>query len=109
MKIYHKYSLLLFLLSLLNIASGQKSVIRFKHYTTDEGLSQNMVDCILKDSRGFMWFGTWNGLNRFDGYSFTVFKQNSQDANSISNNFIYALCEDKYGNLIIYGWAPTTA
>lgn len=78
---------------------AQKSVIRFKHYTTDEGLSQNMVDCILKDSRGFMWFGTWNGLNRFDGYTFTVYKQNSQDANSLSNNFIYALCEDKFGNI----------
>jgi ligand-binding sensor domain-containing protein/signal transduction histidine kinase/DNA-binding response OmpR family regulator len=97
MKIY----LLLFILALSNIALGQKSVIRFKHYSTDEGLSQNMVDCILKDSRGFMWFGTWNGLNRFDGYSFTIFKQNIQDVNSLSNNFIYALCEDKFGNIWI--------
>jgi signal transduction histidine kinase/ligand-binding sensor domain-containing protein/DNA-binding response OmpR family regulator len=50
-----------------------------------------------------MWFGTWNGLNRFDGYSFIVYKQNSQEVNSLSNNFIYALCEDKFGNI----WAGT--
>ncbi len=95
-----RYILLLFIFFCTAFSLfAQKSVIRFKHYTTDEGLSQNMVDCILKDSRGFMWFGTWNGLNRFDGYTFTVFKQNSQDANSLSNNFIYAICEDKFGNI----------
>lgn len=100
MKVYLKYSIFLLLfMSIAAVLTGQKSVIRFKHYTTDEGLSQNMIDCILKDSHGFMWFGTWNGLNRFDGYSFTVFKQNSKDESSISNNFIYALCEDKFGNI----------
>lgn len=46
-----------------------------------------------------MRFGTWNGLNRFDGYTFSVFKQNTQNSQSISNNFIDALCEDKFGNI----------
>lgn len=101
MKVYMRHILLLFFLLSPTYLFAQKSVIRFKHYTTDEGLSQNMVDCILKDSRGFMWFGTWNGLNKFDGYTFTVYKQNSQDANTLSNNFIHALCEDKYGNIWI--------
>ncbi|MBN2213794.1 MAG: response regulator [Bacteroidales bacterium] len=82
-------------------ANAQKSVLRFQHYTADHGLSQNMVDCILKDSKGFMWFGTWNGLNRFDGYTFTVFKQNPDGAKSLSYNFIYSICEDKSGNLWI--------
>ncbi len=73
---------------------------RIRHYTTLEDLSQNTVDCILRDSRGFMWFGTWNGLNRFDGYHFAIYKADNQ-AGSISNNFIYSLSEDIYGNLWI--------
>jgi signal transduction histidine kinase/ligand-binding sensor domain-containing protein/CheY-like chemotaxis protein len=80
---------------------AQKSVVRFRHYTINQGLSQNMVDCILKDKKGFMWFGTWNGLDRFDGYTFTEFKHDPHDRNSISNNFIYSACEDHFGNLWI--------
>lgn len=100
MKVHIAHWLLItFIITGFETILAQKSVIRFKHYTTDEGLSQNMVDCILKDSKGFMWFGTWNGLNRFDGYNFTVYKQNADDANGLSDNFIYALCEDKYGNI----------
>src|SRR3972149_2121136 len=68
----------------------------FEHLTMNEGLSQNMVDCMLKDKKGFLWFGTWNGLNRFDGYNFTVYKEDPDDSKSISNNFIYSLCEDKF-------------
>ncbi len=75
---------------------AQDKSIRFQHITTENGLPQNMVDCILQDSKGFMWFGTWNGLCRFDGYSFKTFRSQDQ---TISNNFIYALCEDFNGNL----------
>ncbi len=80
---------------------SQPDNIRFQHYTADQGLSQNMVDCMLKDSKGFMWFGTWNGLDRFDGYTFTVYKQDANHNNSISNNFIYSMCEDLYKNIWI--------
>ena len=73
---------------------------RIEYITTENGLSQNMVDCILHDSRGFMWFGTWNGLNRYDGYNFVVYKK-EDDRNSISSNFIHSICEDKQGNLWI--------
>lgn len=83
----------------LQIASGQKPNFRFHYYTADEGLSQNYIDCILKDSRDYMWFGTRNGLNRFDAYNFTVFKKDPANENTISNNFVQALCEDKYGNI----------
>lgn len=86
-------------------SEGQKGAIRFQHYTTDEGLSQNMIDCILKDSKGYMWFGTWNGLNRFDGYSFVVYRQNHKNRDGIINNFIYALAEDRFGNI----WVGTGA
>ena len=83
------------------LVHAQKSVLRFQHYTADQGLSQNMVDCILEDSKGFMWFGTWNGLNRFDGYTFTIFKQNPDNRNSLSNNFIYSMSQDRFKNLWI--------
>ncbi|MBN2164996.1 MAG: response regulator [Marinilabiliaceae bacterium] len=73
----------------------------FQYYTTDNGLSHNMVDCLLKDSRGFLWVGTWEGLNRFDGYSFKTFYYEKNSENSINGNFIYALCEDEYGNIWI--------
>ena len=81
---------------------GQEINLRIQHITSDQGLSQNTVDCILQDSRGFMWFGTWNGLNRFDGYNFIVYKSDIQGKN-LSNNFVYSICEDKNGNI----WAGT--
>ena len=55
-------------------AISQKQNIRFEHLGTDQGLSQSNVICIFQDSRGFMWFGTRDGLNKYDGYKFTVYK-----------------------------------
>lgn len=89
--------LLALLLSSSNIPAQN---LRFEHITSDNGLSQNTVMCILQDSRGFMWFGTWNGLNRFDGYSFKTFKSSAQNS-ALSNNFIYSICEDQRGDLWI--------
>jgi signal transduction histidine kinase/ligand-binding sensor domain-containing protein/AraC-like DNA-binding protein len=99
--IFHPLVSLVFIYGLLTInlpISGQEINLRFQHITSDQGLSQNTVDCILQDSRGFMWFGTWNGLNRFDGYNFMVYKSETQ-GKSLSNNFVYSLCEDKNGNI----------
>ncbi|HYQ57070.1 MAG TPA: two-component regulator propeller domain-containing protein, partial [Draconibacterium sp.] len=80
---------------------AQKSTVieppRINYLTTNDGLPQNMIDCILKDSKGFMWFGTWNGLCRFDGYNFQTFQ--SQEEEGLPGNFIHSLCEDKDGNL----------
>lgn len=73
---------------------GQYEDYRFSHLTVDDGLSQSNVVCILQDSRGFMWFGTFNGLNRYDGYNFEVFQHQSEDPYSISHNFISSLYED---------------
>ena len=74
--------------------------IRFSYITTYNGLPQNTVDCILKDSRGFMWFGTWNGVCRYDGYSFKTYQRN-KDLVSLPGNFIQTLCEDNFGNIWI--------
>lgn len=74
--------------------------IKLNYITTNNGLPQNTVDCILKDSRGFMWFGTWNGVCRYDGYTFKTYQRN-QDLISLPSNFIQTICEDNFGNLWI--------
>jgi ligand-binding sensor domain-containing protein/signal transduction histidine kinase/DNA-binding response OmpR family regulator len=71
----------------------------FKHYHVENGLSNNSVNCSLQDKNGFLWFGTINGLNRFDGYSFRIFRHDPQDSTSIGSNFIRCLYQDKKGSL----------
>lgn len=82
----------------ISFSYGQMDDIRFKHYTVEDGLSQNSVYAILQDHHGFMWFGTrTGGLNKFNGYSFFSYKRHANDSLSISSNEILALCEDKDG------------
>lgn len=78
---------------------AQEKSPRFQHLTIENGLPQNRVDCILKDSQGFMWFGTWNGLCRYDGYKIEIFNKESGNTNALRNNFIYVLDEDHFGNI----------
>lgn len=75
--------------------------VKFTHINTGEGLSQSTVTCIIKDRYGFMWFGTEDGLNKYDGYRFTIYRKNLSDKNSLAGNTISALYEDKAGNLWI--------
>jgi ligand-binding sensor domain-containing protein/signal transduction histidine kinase/CheY-like chemotaxis protein/AraC-like DNA-binding protein len=82
----------------INSVSAQSVRQRIDHISTEDGLSQNFIDCILQDSRGFLWFGTWEGLNRYDGYNFKAYKS-SASQNSLSNNLIHSLTEDRAGNL----------
>src|SRR6187551_896727 len=63
------------------------------------GLSQNTINSLYKDHYGFMWFGTQDGLNKYDGYKVTVYKHNIHNPQSLPANHITAICEDKYGNL----------
>ena len=79
--------------------------ITFNHLTVDDGLSNNIVNTVIQDQAGFMWFGTEDGLNRYDGYGFKIFRHNSSDSNSLSDNSIWALTEDKNGNI----WIGTKA
>jgi len=76
--------------------------INFKHLGINQGLSQNAVYAILQDSKGFMWFGTKDGLNKYDGYSFTIFNHDPFDKNTLSENYITSLFEDSR-NLIWIG------
>ena len=75
--------------------------VRFTHLTTNDGLSQGYVTAILQDRRGFMWFATRDGLNRYDGNAFVVYKNNPSDPGSLSSNFIQDLMEDGHGDLWI--------
>ena len=88
---------LLMLFSMSALAFGP--VLRFEHLTIKDGLSQNAVYAILQDRQGFMWFGTADGLNRFDGYEFKLFRHDPQDPTTLSDNFIYTLYEGDNGSI----------
>ena len=81
--------------------SGFTQQYIFTNYSINEGLSQSVVNCIFQDSRGYIWIGTQNGLNRFNGETFDVYSYNPADTSSISNNWIYNITEDTNGNLWI--------
>jgi signal transduction histidine kinase/ligand-binding sensor domain-containing protein/CheY-like chemotaxis protein len=78
---------------------AQRDTPAFRHVTIDDGLSQNAVSAIVQDRRGFMWFGTKDGLNRFDGYNFLVLRHDPQDTGSLSDSDIASLFEDREGRL----------
>ncbi|WP_422082700.1 ligand-binding sensor domain-containing protein [Ulvibacterium sp.] len=78
---------------------GQDVPPRFKHLTMADGLSQSSITCIIKDSNGFMWFGTEDGLNKYDGTNFTVYRHRPNDNTSISSSYINAIVEHKDGFL----------
>ncbi len=83
------------------ILSGQDNYASFDRITIMDGLSQSSVYCILQDNKGFLWFGTRDGLNKYDGYTFKSFKNSSDNPNSISNNEVISLCQDNSGLLWI--------
>jgi len=85
---------------LLNLTISAQ-VQYFSHYSVDDGLSQSVVNCIYQDSKGFIWIGTQNGLNRFDGYTFKEYIRSSVDTISISDNWIFKIVEDNNSNLWI--------
>lgn len=73
----------------------------FERLTENEGLSQSTVYTIVQDSKGFIWIGTQQGLNKYDGYKFTVYKNELSDPKSIFNNYVYFIYEDSRNNLWI--------
>ena len=93
--------LLLLVCSSFVFAAVDKRPFAFKEISLDEGLSQCIVECILQDSRGYMWFGTEDGANRYDGYNFMVLRHDPGNINSVSYNEITSMCEDREGNIWI--------
>jgi len=98
-------SSLLLLLALLLLAplAAQHGQVQFRQLTVADGLSDPYVNCIFQDSRGYMWIGTANGLNQYDGYQFAVYEYDPLDSQSLSSNWVRAIEEDAEG----YIWAGT--
>lgn len=71
----------------------------FTHYSTEDGLSQNTVMSILQDHKDNLWFATWDGINRFDGYNFKTYKARQGNYISLTNNRADRMYEDRYGFL----------
>jgi len=94
------YSFLVVLLS-CNFLTAQSGDINFSLISIEQGLSQSTVFSILQDKRGFMWFGTNDGLNRYDGYKMTVYKPDPSKPNSLCGNRVFVIYEDHAGNLWI--------
>jgi len=82
---------------------AQMSYNRFEHLNLEDGLSQNSVFSILQDQQGFLWFATEDGLNKFDGYQFKIYRHELGNSSSLSDNFITALHQDSSG----YIWIGT--
>src|SRR5512133_882225 len=77
------------------------SQIKFEFVTVDNGLSQGIVEEIFQDSQGYIWIGTHDGLNRYDGQDFTVYRRERNDPQSLASNWVYSVIEDKEGKLWI--------
>ena len=110
----YKFKRLIFILFMIiitnkSLVSADSNIsnnggINFKRITIEDGLSQTTVEYIYQDSDGYMWFGTDDGLNKYDGINFEVYKYKGEDENSISGNIIVAIIEDNDG----YLWIGTT-
>ncbi len=94
---YLKKAVLLVILSCPALAQEMK----FEYIPFDQGLSQKTIQGIIQDSRGYMWFGILNGLYKYDGYNFTIYKHNINNPRSLSDNNINSLYEDRSGRLWI--------
>lgn len=90
-----------FIVLLVNLVKGQENFVNFDHLSIDDGLSQNTVQSVMQDSRGFMWLGTEDGLNLYNGYNFKIYRPGPGNENSLVNNFVNAIAEDSTGSLWI--------
>ncbi len=91
------------ILAACGVSYSQENIV-FDHITAEEGLSQSDINCIYQDKQGFMWFGTHDGLNKYDGYEFTVYNPDSNKLSNINSNLIYTIVGDEDDNL----WIGTT-
>ncbi len=98
--IKNKFLFAIILVYLTNIIYPQDD-LRFEHLSLQDGVTHNLTNCMMKDSKGFLWFGTTYGLARYEGSDYTVFKNDPEDPKSISFDDIVSLFEDKNGNIWI--------
>ena len=90
-----------FLLSLSIYGQSRTQNLQFTNITSKQGLAQNIVNCIIQDKKGFLWIGTANGLQRYDGHRFKLYQHQLHNPNSLSNNYVLTLLEDQKGHIWI--------
>lgn len=95
--------LLIFLLFFIQNGKAEFDCF-FEHFSTENGLSHGSVSSMLKDQKGFMWFATWDGINRFDGYTFKTYKISNDDNSNYSSNRIESMVEDHFGNIWVINY-----
>jgi ligand-binding sensor domain-containing protein len=98
------FFLLMLIFTISLSGNGQQKNSKFQYFTTEDGLSSNVVYSIMQDSKGYLWIGTNEGLNRYDGYGFKIFRHLPGDTTSLTANAVFSVCEDSQGNI----WAVTT-
>src|SRR5688500_3630946 len=92
------------LLLLLAVNAGAQPKCKIEYYTTEHGLSHQRLTAIIKDREGFMWFGSWAGINRFDGHNFVSYKSSSGDMSQLKNDRIDQIMEDQSNYLWILSY-----
>lgn len=93
----------LFLLLTIAINIAAQPICQVKHFSVSDGLAQGNVMSILQDQKGLVWFSTWNGLNKFDGYTFKTYKTSQESKYAFGSNRMGTISESKYGDI----WCPT--
>ena len=101
-----RYHIILFMTLVQGLSykahAQQDSLVMYPEYlTVKNGLSQGLVSCVIQDKDGLMWFGTKDGLNKYDGYKFTTYRKQQDNPYSLPDNFITCMLEDDWGNLWI--------
>jgi len=99
----HRQALLCLAMSVLAAfhSPSSEAAPRFRHLGMEDGLSNNEVKGIVQDPQGYVWISTGDGLNRYDGYTFKIFRHDAKDPQSLSGNYIKSICEDQRGRLWI--------
>src|SRR5262245_18503100 len=100
-----QYCCCLWLLQVLTVITvfGQPKC-KIEHYSTEDGLSHDIVTNIFKDREGFMWFGTWNGVNRFDWQRFVAYKSTTGDQSYLKSNRIDQIVDDEFLQIWMKGY-----
>ncbi len=91
--------IILFIIGISNIFFAQTNETKFEHISIEQGLSQSSVFSICQDNQGFLWFGTLDGLDKYDGYKFIVYKSDPQDSTTLGDNTVFKIYEDREGML----------
>ncbi len=101
MKPLRALPIIMFAIGLVTYSFAQRPDLKFEHFNTRNGLVKNFVSNVSQDGKGIMWFATENGLNKFDGYNFSLYQNNLLDTNSLQSNSVRSIYEDKQKNLWI--------